>query len=103
MKRIACAILFALLLSTAPVAPVVAGSAPGAAAEACGKIAAAADVPSTAATLPNGFVAAACCKLCRKGKACGNSCISRAKTCWKGPGCACDGYAPAVPNQDPSL
>lgn len=34
---------------------------------------------------------AACCKTCRKGKACGNSCISRSKTCRKGRGCACDG------------
>lgn len=34
---------------------------------------------------------AACCKTCRKGKACGNSCISRDKTCRKGVGCACDG------------
>lgn len=33
---------------------------------------------------------AACCKICRKGKACGNSCISRDKTCRKPPGCACD-------------
>ena len=108
MKRIACAILFGLLLSTAPVAPVVAGSEPAAAADACGKIAAAADAPASVATVPNGLVAnglvaAACCKVCRKGKACGDSCISRAKTCWKGPGCACDGYAPAVPDQDPSL
>jgi hypothetical protein len=31
-----------------------------------------------------------CCKVCRKGKACGNSCISRTKTCHKPPGCACD-------------
>ena len=34
--------------------------------------------------------AAACCKICRKGKACGDSCIARWKTCRKGPGCACD-------------
>ncbi|MCR8547138.1 hypothetical protein M4578_04820 [Salipiger sp. P9] len=34
---------------------------------------------------------AACCKLCRKGKACGDSCISRDKVCHKAPGCACDG------------
>lgn len=34
--------------------------------------------------------AAACCKICRAGKACGNSCISRDKTCRKGVGCACD-------------
>lgn len=33
----------------------------------------------------------ACCKTCRKGKACGDSCISRQKQCHKGPGCACDG------------
>jgi endonuclease YncB( thermonuclease family) len=31
-----------------------------------------------------------CCKICRKGKACGNSCISRRYTCRKQPGCACD-------------
>lgn len=34
---------------------------------------------------------AACCKVCRKGKACGNSCIHRGYTCRKPPGCACDG------------
>ncbi|SLN63975.1 hypothetical protein ROA7450_03366 [Roseovarius albus] len=34
---------------------------------------------------------AACCKVCRKGKACGNSCIKRTYTCHKGKGCACDG------------
>ncbi len=34
---------------------------------------------------------AACCKVCRKGKACGNSCISRDKACHQPPGCACDG------------
>jgi endonuclease YncB( thermonuclease family) len=33
---------------------------------------------------------AACCMICRKGKACGDSCISRKKTCHKPPGCACD-------------
>lgn len=32
----------------------------------------------------------ACCKVCSKGKACGDSCISRKKTCHKPPGCACD-------------
>lgn len=36
-------------------------------------------------------LASACCKVCKKGKACGNSCISRSKTCHKGRGCACDG------------
>lgn len=32
-----------------------------------------------------------CCKICSKGKACGNSCIARDKTCHKGSGCACNG------------
>jgi len=31
-----------------------------------------------------------CCKHCRKGKACGNSCISKSYTCRKGRGCACN-------------
>ncbi|MGE0867566.1 MAG: hypothetical protein AB7P03_03325 [Kofleriaceae bacterium] len=32
----------------------------------------------------------ACCKVCSTGKACGNSCIARWKTCHKGVGCACN-------------
>ncbi|WP_417447832.1 hypothetical protein [Idiomarina abyssalis] len=32
-----------------------------------------------------------CCKVCKKGKACGDSCIAKSKTCTKGPGCACNG------------
>ena len=31
-----------------------------------------------------------CCKICRKGKACGNSCINRNYTCRKPIGCACN-------------
>jgi hypothetical protein len=31
-----------------------------------------------------------CCKVCSKGQACGNSCISRTKNCHQPPGCACD-------------
>jgi len=31
-----------------------------------------------------------CCKVCTAGKACGNTCIAREKTCHVGPGCACD-------------
>jgi len=34
--------------------------------------------------------AGGCCKMCVKGKACGNSCIARWKTCHKGAGCACN-------------
>jgi hypothetical protein len=51
------------------------------------------DAPATQAPMtliPRDTVAAACCKVCSTGKACGNSCISRAKTCHKPPGCACD-------------
>jgi len=33
----------------------------------------------------------ACCKICKKGKACGNSCINKNYTCHKPPGCACNG------------
>ena len=33
-----------------------------------------------------------CCKICRKGKACGNSCIARHLNCHQPPGCACDGF-----------
>lgn len=33
---------------------------------------------------------AACCKMCRNGKACGDGCIARGDTCHKPPGCACD-------------
>ena len=36
-------------------------------------------------------LASGCCKVCKKGKACGNSCIAKSKTCHKGRGCACDG------------
>ena len=34
---------------------------------------------------------AACCKVCSKGKACGDSCIVCDKACHKGKGCACNG------------
>ena len=32
-----------------------------------------------------------CCKICTKGKACGDSCIAAGETCTKGAGCACNG------------
>jgi len=35
-------------------------------------------------------IAQSCCKMCSKGKACGDSCISRDKTCRVGGGCACN-------------
>lgn len=55
-----------------------------------------ASVQSEAVTIgdklrPEVVLPAACCKICRKGKACGDSCISKPKACHKGPGCACNG------------
>ena len=50
--------------------------------------------PATWVPCGSGGAAAAqagCCKVCRAGKACGDSCIARDKTCHKGKGCACDG------------
>ena len=32
-----------------------------------------------------------CCRVCKKGKACGNGCISQERKCTKAPGCACNG------------
>lgn len=37
------------------------------------------------------LLAQSCCRICRKGKACGNSCINRSYTCHQPPGCACNG------------
>ena len=31
-----------------------------------------------------------CCKTCKKGKACGDSCINKQLKCHKPKGCACD-------------
>ena len=32
-----------------------------------------------------------CCKICKTGKACGDSCINKSYNCTKPKGCACDG------------
>ena len=32
-----------------------------------------------------------CCRVCKKGKPCGNGCISQERKCTKEPGCACSG------------
>lgn len=49
--------------------------------------------PASLSCASPGYAASgfACCKVCKKGKACGDSCISRDKECHKGKGCACDG------------
>jgi hypothetical protein len=49
-------------------------------------VAASAQQPSPPKCIP----AAQCCMICDEGKSCGNSCISRAKTCHKGRGCSCN-------------
>ncbi len=46
---------------------------------------------SPCAAAAAGLQGFACCKTCKAGKACGDSCIARDKTCHKGKGCACDG------------
>ena len=38
----------------------------------------------------NGEPPRACCRVCTRGKACGNSCINRGYQCRQPPGCACD-------------
>jgi hypothetical protein len=42
--------------------------------------------PQTALAVP----ASDCCRVCHKGKACGDSCIKAEYECRKAPGCACD-------------
>ena len=32
-----------------------------------------------------------CCRICTRGKPCGDSCIARNKVCRRGSGCACSG------------
>jgi hypothetical protein len=39
----------------------------------------------------NTAFAASCCKVCTKGKACGDTCLAKSSTCTKGKGCACNG------------
>ena len=46
------------------------------------------DMPSS----KNGRAKEGCCKYCRKGKACGNSCINRTHPCYQAAGCACDAH-----------
>ena len=48
-------------------------------------------VPAATPLCDGYYRAGACCKICRQGKACGNSCISADKVCHQPPGCACDG------------
>lgn len=56
-------------------------------------IAAALLVVSSSGALPcdnASYVGQECCKVCKKGKACGNSCIAADKRCSQPKGCACN-------------
>jgi hypothetical protein len=48
-----------------------------------------ATVRQTQVTPPAETMPVACCKVCSTGKACGDSCISKTKTCHKPPGYEC--------------
>lgn len=52
-------------------------------------------VPASVQTCGNQAYAShvPCCKYCVRGKACGNTCIARWKTCWVGHGYACDAWS----------
>jgi hypothetical protein len=41
-------------------------------------------------------VTGSCCKVCKGGKACGDSCIASGTTCNVGNGCACNGLVEDV-------
>lgn len=50
-------------------------------------------VPLSISECGGGFAAGAqrsCCRVCSKGKACGDSCIARHLNCHRGRGCACN-------------
>lgn len=64
------------------------GSSSARAAESAERTSSAATMSDVLAPAP---LPAACCKVCSKGKACGDSCIARSKECHQPPGCACDG------------
>ncbi|MCY0989318.1 hypothetical protein OV203_19420 [Nannocystis sp. ILAH1] len=46
--------------------------------------------PPASEPTPDASPASSCCRMCHKGKACGNTCIARDKVCQTPPGCACD-------------
>lgn len=56
-----------------------------------GRPAAAPPPPPPPAAAPAQAAPSGCCKFCRTGKPCGDTCISRDKDCHVGPGCACGG------------
>lgn len=49
------------------------------------------DTPVPVVVQPTNPPVQVCCKVCIAGKACGDSCIAKNKTCHQPPGCACNG------------
>ncbi len=47
-------------------------------------------IPSAAAPTAKCIPPIKCCRICDAGKACGNTCIAKDKSCSKGRGCACN-------------
>lgn len=50
-----------------------------------------ANAPTGNSTAVTDSASGECCRVCKKGKACGDSCIAQTSTCSKPPGCACNG------------
>jgi hypothetical protein len=50
-----------------------------------------ASTPLVAACNDSSGPGSGCCKICREGKPCGDTCISKTDTCHVGAGCACQG------------
>jgi hypothetical protein len=86
-----CAVALTVLLGTgfglesADQAPTVTGALPMSSAEAP------AQAPAMTGALPTATAEAPaqCCQLCKKGKLCGDGCISAERQCKKDEGCAC--------------
>jgi hypothetical protein len=57
--------------------------------------------PCEASPVLGAVEAGVCCKVCSAGKACGDSCVSRSKTCNKGRGCACNAGESRSSNAQP--
>ena len=82
----ACALGLVTPTGTLPVAPDVATSFHTTTATREDYVSRAFAAPHAGTCIP----ADQCCKICSKGKACGDTCISRSYVCHKGRGCACN-------------
>lgn len=89
MKLVICA-LAVCLFSLSSAAQADTNSADSTRSEISTLLAAAADSAGERFQLSGRQVTAKkCCKVCTKGKPCGDTCIAQDKVCHVGPGCAC--------------